>query len=66
MHLKFFFRKHVLYIWADSPASHIVLFCFYDSATSLSKNLLFFWRKLFKFGQVWLDLCKIMIKFGKF
>jgi len=72
MLVKSFFLENTLYIWkyfvlniwADYPRPQTVIFSyFYDSATSPSKTI--FWRKLIKFGQVWLDLCEMKVKFGK-
>jgi len=69
--VKTFFLENTLYIWkyfvlnirVDSPRPQTVLFSYgYDSATSPS---IFFWRKLVKFWQVLLDLCKFKVKFGK-
>jgi len=70
--VKTFSLENTLYTWkyfvlnirTDSPLSQTVLFSYgYDSTISPSN---FFFRKLVKFRQVWLDKCEIKVNLGKF
>jgi len=67
----FFWRTHyafgIILFWTlGQIISALKLFC--SSTAMIQPHFLakkFFLRKLVKFGQVWLDLCEIKVKFGR-